>query len=687
MYAPNPAPNQQPSEQEERNPALNRIPPSGAGNWRNTIIWIVILLIVSSWLLPRFFGSNVPTAIDYSTFRRQLQDGNVVQITVQGDMIEGDFAQAVAIQPDSANNVLTPAPTAPVAATNATTDEVPVANSDGSGSDVVDVTRFVTYVPSFGDDGLLALLEAQNVAVTTRPESTGSWAVLLLNFLPFLFLIGLGFWWFSRMRGQMQNVFSVGKSQAQVFNQEEADVTFNEVAGVQGAKTELREIIEFLKAPEQFQSLGGEMPKGVLLVGPPGTGKTLLARAVAGEANVPFFSITGSNFMEMFVGVGASRVRDLFEKAKKAAPAIIFIDELDSIGRRRGAGLGGGHDEREQTLNQLLSALDGFEPNENVVVMAATNRPDILDPALLRPGRFDRQITVDLPTMNARLEILKIHARNKPLADEVSLDSIARGTPGLSGADLRNLLNEAALLAARNHKSEIENVDIEDARDKILMGLERENLILTDHERRLVAYHEAGHALTAAVLPNADPIHKVTIVPRGRAMGVTQQMPDQEMYIYPREYLLERIAVMMGGRAAEELIFDTATSGAENDLKEATQLVRKMVLDWGMSERLGHVALGGRREQVFLGEEIGHQREYSEKTAYEVDEEIKALLESAYQKAADVLRTHRDKLDALANALLSQEEVLGEQVLAIVDVPERDAISEAHRNGEVRMKV
>ncbi|MEZ4680181.1 MAG: ATP-dependent zinc metalloprotease FtsH [Caldilineaceae bacterium] len=514
MYAPNPAPNQQPSEQEERNPALNRIPPSGAGNWRNTIIWIVILLIVSSWLLPRFFGSNVPTAIDYSTFRRQLQDGNVVQITVQGDMIEGDFAQAVAIQPDSANNVLTPAPTAPVAATNATTDEVPVANSDGSGSDVVDVTRFVTYVPSFGDDGLLALLEAQNVAVTTRPESTGSWAVLLLNFVPFLFLIGLGFWWFSRMRGQMQNVFSVGKSQAQVFNQEEADVTFNEVAGVQGAKTELREIIEFLKAPEQFQSLGGEMPKGVLLVGPPGTGKTLLARAVAGEANVPFFSITGSNFMEMFVGVGASRVRDLFEKAKKAAPAIIFIDELDSIGRRRGAGLGGGHDEREQTLNQLLSALDGFEPNENVVVMAATNRPDILDPALLRPGRFDRQITVDLPTMNARLEILKIHARNKPLADEVSLDSIARGTPGLSGADLRNLLNEAALLAARNHKSEIENVDIEDARDKILMGLERENLILTDHERRLVAYHEAGHALTAAVLPNADPIHKVTIVPR-----------------------------------------------------------------------------------------------------------------------------------------------------------------------------
>lgn len=664
------------ADQDIREPHDGQIPIFRGSDGRSTLIWLLLLLILSSWLLPRFLRlSDAPIPVDYSTFRQELQRGNIVQVTVQGDRIEGDFAQPVALQPDTES-----------VAPGVDSTEPPSTEATPS-MGVVEATRFVTYVPSFGDDELLGRLEEQNVAVTTRPASTGSWWVLLLNFLPFLLLLGFGFLWFSRMRGQMQSVFSVGKSQAQVFNQEEADVTFEEVAGAQGAKTELREIIEFLKAPEHFQSLGGEMPKGVLLVGPPGTGKTLLARAVAGEADVPFFSITGSNFMEMFVGVGASRVRDLFEKAKKAAPAIIFIDELDSIGRRRGAGLGGGHDEREQTLNQLLSALDGFDPNENVVVIAATNRPDILDPALLRPGRFDRQITVDLPTMAARLEILRIHARNKPLADEVNLDSIARGTPGLSGADLRNLLNEAALLAARKNKIAIENKDIEDARDKILMGLERENIMLTDHERQLVAYHEAGHALIAALLPNADPIHKVSIVPRGRAMGVTQQLPDQEMYVYPREYLLDRIAVMMGGRAAEELVFQTATSGAENDLKEATQLVRKMVLDWGMSERLGHVALGGRREQVFLGEEIAHRREYSEATAYQVDEEIKALLESAYDTATETLHTRRSELDRLAVALLEQEEVLGEQVLEIVAVNTKDAIPDVRHNGRVRETV
>ncbi|MCB0104267.1 MAG: ATP-dependent zinc metalloprotease FtsH [Caldilineaceae bacterium] len=651
-----------------------RLPGMSGSPWRRSLLWIVLLLVLSLWFLPRFLGlSDAATTIAYSTFRQQLQMGNVEEVTVQSDQIQGTFSEPVPVRFDAENRVAVAVPPSEVAS----------AAETGGDASLSEAVNFTTYLPSFGDDELLPLLAAQEVAVTARPASSGSLWVILLNFLPFLLLIGLGFWWFSRMRGQMQGVFSVGKSQAQIFDPEEADITFDEVAGVQGAKTELREIIEFLKAPDHFQRLGGEMPKGVLLVGPPGTGKTLLARAVAGEAGVPFFSITGSNFMEMFVGVGASRVRDLFEKAKKAAPAIIFIDELDSIGRRRGAGLGGGHDEREQTLNQLLSALDGFEPNTNLVVMAATNRPDILDPALLRPGRFDRQITVDLPTLANRLEILKIHARNKPLAEEVDLRTIAQGTPGLSGADLRNLLNEAALLAARKNKTAIENEDIEDARDKILMGLERESLILTERERRLVAYHEAGHAITAAILPNADPIHKVTIVPRGRAMGVTQQMPDQEMYIYPKEYLLERIAVMMGGRAAEELVFHTATSGAENDLKEATQLVRKMVLDWGMSDRLGHIALGGRREQVFLGEELGHPREYSEKTAYEVDEEIKALLESAYTKAAETLQTNRDKLDALADALLAQEEVLGDQVLDIVGVSKQEAVSEAHRNGEV----
>lgn len=665
-------------ENDENDFRQRQKPTWSGGNWRNLLIWVFLFFLVISFFLPRLGSRNAATDIAYSTFRQQLQSGNVLRVTVQGDRIEGDFAQPVVLQPNSEGVAVVALPTTTAgSAATAPANATPAAPT-------VTASHFITYLPSFGDNQLLSLLENQQVAVTTLPVSNGTWFSLLLTFLPFLLLIGLGFVWFNRMRGQMQSVFSVGKSQAQVFNEEEANVSFDDVAGAQGAKTELREIIEFLKAPQHFQSLGGEMPKGVLLVGPPGTGKTLLARAVAGEAHVPFFSITGSNFMEMFVGVGASRVRDLFEKAKKAAPAIVFIDELDSVGRRRGAGLGGGHDEREQTLNQLLSALDGFEPNQNLVVMAATNRPDILDPALLRPGRFDRQITVDLPTMTARLEILKIHARNKPLAEEVSLAEIARGTPGLSGADLRNLLNEAALLAARKNKTQIENEDIEAARDKVLMGLERENLMLTDHERQLVAYHEAGHALIAAVLPNADPIHKVTIVPRGRAMGVTQQMPNQEMYIYPKEYLLDRIAVMMGGRAAEELIFHTATSGAENDLKQATGLVRKMVLDWGMSERLGHVALGGRREQVFLGEDIGQPREYSEKTAFEVDEEIKALLDNAYNKAADTLRSYRSKLDQLAETLLEQEEVLGEQVLAILGLTSEKAIPEVSQDGRMR---
>jgi cell division protease FtsH len=404
----------------------------------------------------------------------------------------------------------------------------------------------------------------------------------------------------------------------------------------------------------------------VLLVGPPGTGKTLLARAVAGEADVPFFSITGSDFMEMFVGVGASRVRDLFEEAKKASPSIIFIDELDSIGRRSGAGLGGGHDEREQTLNQLLSEMDGFQANQNVIVMAATNRPDILDPALLRPGRFDRRITVDLPTMKDREEILKIHARNKPLSEEVDLERIARGTPGFSGADLENLLNEAALLAARRGKQVIDPSDVDAARDKVLMGLERENLILTEEECRLLAYHEGGHAVVAAVVPHADPIHKVSIVPRGRAMGVTQQLPERDRYLYPRDYMLDRLAVIMGGRAAEKLVLDTITSGAENDLKQATRLARKMVLDWGMSDRLGHVALGDEDDEVFLGEDIAKRREYSESTAREIDIEIRKILEEAFDRATQVLEEHRDSLDQVAQALLDREDIPGQEVVRIV---------------------
>jgi cell division protease FtsH len=472
------------------------------------------------------------------------------------------------------------------------------------------------------------------------------------------------------MRSQGQGIFSVGKSQAKLYDQEQPEkerTTFDDVAGAEGAKTELREIVEFLKNPERVERLGGEAPKGVLLVGPPGTGKTLLARAVAGEAEAPFLSITGSDFMEMFVGVGASRVRDLFKDAKQAAPSIIFIDELDSIGRRRGAGLGGGHDEREQTLNQLLSELDGFEPNTSVIAMAATNRPDILDPALLRPGRFDRRITVNLPTKQNRVKILEIHARNKPLANEVDLETIARSAAGFSGADLKNLLNEAALLAARKEKEVIETEDIEEARDKVLMGLEREGMALSEEECKLIAYHEAGHAVIAAVLPNADPIHKVTIVPRGQAMGVTQQLPEKEKYIYPREYMLDRLAVMMGGRAAEDLVLDTATSGAENDLKQATRLARQMVLSWGMSERLGRVAWGGERQQVFLGEEIAQRREYSEDTAREIDEEIKTILDEAYQRAVDTLQTYEKGLERVAEALLEEEEILGQRVTELIN--------------------
>ncbi len=537
----------------------------------------------------------------------------------------------------------------------------------GEGGATADTYRhFETYLPPFAREGLAESLREQGVRIEAEPADGTSWWTMLLNVAPFVLLIWLGWIFFRRAQSQGQSILGMRRSGARPYDREKVDTRFGDVAGAAGPKRELQEIIEFLKDPSRFQRLGGEIPRGVLLVGPPGTGKTLLARAVAGEAEVPFFSVTGSDFMEMLVGVGASRVRDLFKEAKSHAPAIVFIDELDSIGRRRGAGLGGGHDEREQTLNQLLSEMDGFEPNEGVVVMAATNRPDILDPALLRPGRFDRQVTVDLPTQKDRHEILRIHARNKPLAGDVELEEVARGTPGFSGADLENLLNEAALLAAREEKEAVERADIEGARDKILMGLERESLALTEEERRMLAYHEAGHALLAAVLENTDPIHKVTIVPRGRAMGVTQQLPEKDKYLYDQPYLHDRLAVMMGGRAAEELAFESWTSGAAQDLKEATGMARKMVLEWGMEEDLGHVALGGQREQVFLGEEIAQRREYSEETAREVDETVRRILDEAYGRAIDTLRERRDDLDRLAETLIEEEEVTGDRVLELL---------------------
>ncbi|MGC9348911.1 MAG: ATP-dependent zinc metalloprotease FtsH [Anaerolineae bacterium] len=623
------------SDQQSSNP-LARLRRGGCSVWQ-IIFWIALILLVLPWV-SRAFGGGRTVSIDYTTFKSQVRANNVESVTVSGQEIEGTLAE-----PDQ---------------------------YEVSAGQTVTYTEFSTYLPSFGDEQLMMLLEENNVQVVSEPESDFPWLSILLSVVPVVLMVGLGYLFLRQMQSRGQSIFSMRESGAQLYERRREGTTFDDVAGARGAKAELQEVIEFLKNPDRFQRLGGEMPKGVLLVGPPGTGKTLLARAVAGEADVPFFSITGSDFMEMFVGVGASRVRDLFEDAKDASPSIIFIDELDSIGRTRGAGVGGGHDEREQTLNQLLSELDGFEPNEDVIVMAATNRPDILDPALMRPGRFDRRITVDLPSMKDRLEILKIHSRDKPLSDDVDLERIARGTPGFSGADLENLLNEAALLAARRDTEVIELQDIDEARDKILMGLERDNLVLTEEETRALSYHEAGHALVAALLSHADPIHKVTIVPRGKAMGVTQQLPRRDRYIYPKEYMLDRLAVMMGGRAAEELVLKTSTSGAADDLQQATQLARRMVLEWGMSERFKHMAMGGRSQQVFLGQEIAQRRDYSEDTARIIDEEVQSILDRAYERATETLEDNRERLDKLAGELREREEIPGDEVLELLGVSE-----------------
>ncbi|HKK46946.1 MAG TPA: ATP-dependent zinc metalloprotease FtsH [Balneolaceae bacterium] len=603
------------------------------GKHQYTFYWIILAALLAFWLFSSQSGGlfGGPPSINYSTFRQQVKNGNVQKVTIQGDHIKGRLKQERTLK--------------------------------SSKNDTTHYSKFTTYLPSFGDNQLMGMLESNNVQVQTLPKNNFDWWSVLIWGLPLIFMVFIGIQFFRQMRMQGQSMFKIGESKAKLQDSEKVNTTFEDVAGLDGAKTELQEIISFLKNPKKFDSLGGEIPRGLLMVGPPGTGKTLLARAVAGEANVPYFTITGSDFMEMFVGVGAKRVRDMFNKAKEKAPSIIFIDEIDSIGRKRGAGLGGGHDEREQTLNQLLSELDGFEPNEGVVVMGATNRPDILDKALLRPGRFDRQITVHLPTQEHREQILEIHAKKKVLADEVDLSEIARSTPGFSGADLKNLLNEAALIAARFDRKAIEQQDIDQARDKVMMGLKREGIRLSEKEKKLLAYHEAGHAVVAAVLPNADPIHKVTVIPRGKAMGVTMQLPEKEKLLYEQKYMLDRMAVMMGGRAAENLIFDTATSGAENDLKEITKLARKMVLDWGMSDKFNNVAFGGQREQVFLGEQMGSQREYSDSTAREIDEEVHRILKESYQRALDTINENRDVLDKLAEQLLEKEEVPGKKVM------------------------
>jgi cell division protease FtsH len=527
-----------------------------------------------------------------------------------------------------------------------------------------DKTRIRTYSADYPD--FVKVLREKEVQIEVKPPDESPWYItFLVTWGPFILFLGLWFFLMRQMQIGGNKALSFGKSRARMLTEERKKVTFSDVAGVDEAKEEVLEIIEFLKDPRKFQKLGGRIPKGVLVVGPPGTGKTLLAKAIAGEAGVPFFSISGSDFVEMFVGVGASRVRDLFEQGKKHAPCIIFIDEIDAVGRLRGAGLGGGHDEREQTLNQLLVEMDGFDTTEGVILVAATNRPDVLDPALLRPGRFDRQVVVNRPDLKGRSEILKVHTKKVPISGNVELEKIARGTPGFSGADLENLVNEAALWAARQNKKEVENIDFEMAKDKVMMGAERKSMILTDEEKRITAYHEAGHALMAKLLPGTDPVHKVTIIPRGRALGVTMQLPTDDRHNYSKEFLYNTLAILMGGRVAEELVFQHVTTGAGNDLERATDLARKMVCEWGMSEKLGPLTFGQKEDSVFLGRDFSTKRDVSDQVALEIDLEIKRFVTENYERARRVLTEQMTSLKALAEALLEKE---------VLDAPEIDQI-------------
>ena len=523
---------------------------------------------------------------------------------------------------------------------------------------------FKTYAPE--DPEMIKLLRDKKVIIDAKREEDSPFWNILINWFPMILLIGVWLFFMRQMQIGGGKALSFGKSKAKILTKELHQITFENVAGIEEAKDELEEIIDFLRDPKKFTKLGGRIPKGVLLIGSPGTGKTLLARAIAGEADVPFFSISGSDFVEMFVGVGASRVRDLFLQGKRNEPCIIFIDEIDAVGRHRGAGLGGGHDEREQTLNQLLVEMDGFESNEGVILIAATNRPDVLDPALLRPGRFDRQVVVPVPDVKGREEILKVHSKRAPLAEDVNLTLLARGTPGFTGADLENLVNEAALLAARLGKEKVEMTDLEQAKDKVMMGVERKSMIIPLEERKITAYHEAGHTLVAKMIPGTDPIHKVTIIPRGRALGITQQLPIDEKHTYPKGYLLNNIAIMMGGRVAEELVLNSQTTGAGNDIERSTEIARKMVCEWGMSENLGPLAYGKKEEQIFLGREFAQHRDYSEDTARLIDSEIKAIVTQGHERAKDIIQTNITILHKLANTLLEKEVLDGNQIEAII---------------------
>ncbi len=588
---------------------------------KQVVFWLVILLSgILLWSVVKNNNTGVKEReINFSQFLNEVDQGKIKDVTVYGAEVRGDYLNEKA-------------------------------------------TFHSTVPPNYTD--MYKTLRDKGVNITVKDVSGGGWPSWLLQMLPLVIILGLWFFMIRQMQSGGNKAMSFGKSRARLLSMQQKKVTFKDVAGCDEAKEELREIIEFLREAQKFQKLGGRIPKGVLLVGPPGTGKTLLARAVAGEANVPFFSISGSDFVEMFVGVGASRVRDLFEQGKKNAPCIIFIDEIDAVGRHRGAGLGGGHDEREQTLNQLLVEMDGFESNEGVILIAATNRPDVLDPALLRPGRFDRRVVVARPDVRGREEILAVHTRKIPINDDVDLSILARGTPGFSGADLANMVNEAALLAARQNRKSVLMYDFELAKDKVLMGAERKSMILTDEEKKNTAYHEGGHALVAAKVPHADPLHKVTIIPRGMALGVTMQLPIDDKHTYDRVYLESQLAIMMGGRVAEEIFLKTMTTGAGNDIERATEIARKMVCEWGMSQ-LGPLTFGKKEEQIFLGRELSQHRDYSEETAREIDAEVRRFIDAAYKTAFNVLDGNRDILERIAQALLERE-VLDANELAMI---------------------
>ncbi len=596
---------------------------------KNIIFWVVMVATaLLLWAVVKSSTGERPQELTFTQFSQEIDKGTIKQVTISGSEVSG-------------------------------------AKKDN--------TKFKTIIPANYPD-LYKQLETKDVNVTIKDTSGNSWLSWVGNgILPLIIIVGVWIFFMRQMQTGGNKALSFGKSRARMLSSQQKKVTFKDVAGVDEAKEELREIIDFLKEPQKFQKLGGRIPKGVLLAGPPGTGKTLLARAIAGEANVPFFSISGSDFVEMFVGVGASRVRDLFEQGKKNAPCIIFIDEIDAVGRHRGAGLGGGHDEREQTLNQLLVEMDGFESNEGVILIAATNRPDVLDPALLRPGRFDRRVVVPRPDVGGREGILKVHTKKIPLSEDVEIGVLSRGTPGFSGADLANLVNEAALLAARENRRQVTMYDFESAKDKVLMGSARKSMILSDEEKKTTAYHEAGHALVALTVPYADPLHKVTIIPRGMALGVTMQLPTDDKHTYSRDFLESQLAIMMGGRVAEELFLNHITTGAGNDIEQATELARKMVCEYGMSD-LGPLAYGNNQQEIFLGRDLATQRDFSEDTAIKIDQEVKKFVMTGYQRAKDILGAHREAMVRISEALLVHEVLAASDVKLLIEgkpLPER----------------